>query len=396
MKPITKYLRKEPLSVLLLAAPLAIIAELAHWGAFWVFLFSALAVVPLAGYIGSATEVLASHTGPRMGGLINATLGNAAELIITVVALREGLFELVLASITGSILGNVLLVFGMAVLLGGLRNGVQTFNRRHALTNAILLVLAVITLVIPSLLSASIGDEHSLKVEVLSLGVAAVMITLYILGIIFSFKMKPEEMANGTLHTGPLAGSQPQRVAPDKAVHDAMADNQSPDSSPQKKAIGVSHPKWSIRTALVFLAISTAGVAYLSELLVGSVEPVVASLGISEFFLGIILIPIVGNVAEHLVAVKVAIQNQMDLSVEIVMASSLQIALFVAPVLVFVGLLMGQPLHLVFNQFELLALIVGVLIAALTAADGEANWLEGAELLAVYIILALAFFLLPT
>ena len=396
MEQFTKFLRKEPLTILLLAAPLAIIAEIAHWGALWVFLFSALAVVPLAGYIGSSTEVLASHTGPRVGGLINATLGNAAELIITIVALREGLFELVLASITGSILGNVLLVFGMAILLGGLRNGIQTFNRRHALTNAILLVLAVITMVIPSLLSASIGDEHSLKVEVLSLGTAAVMITLYILGIFFSFKMKPEEMANGTLHTGPLAGSRPHASAPGTADHEAQVVNRVPASSSNQKATGVTHPKWSVRTALVILAISTAGVAYLSELLVGSVEPIVLRFGISEFFLGIILIPIVGNVAEHLVAVKVALQNQMDLSVEIVMASSLQIALFVAPVLVFIGLLMGQPLHLIFNQFELLALIVGVLIAALTAADGEANWLEGAELLAVYLILALAFFLLPT
>jgi Ca2+:H+ antiporter len=155
------------------------------------------------------------------------------------------------------------------------------------------------------------------------------------------------------------------------------------------------HPEWSIRTALIVLALATAGVAYLSELLVGAVEPVVASLGVSEFFLGIILIPIVGNVAEHLVAVRVAIANKMDLSVEISLSSSLQIALFVAPVLVFVSLLFGNPLQLIFNQFELLALIAGVLIAALVSADGESNWLEGAELLAVYAILSLAFFLLP-
>jgi Ca2+:H+ antiporter len=396
MKPLLEYLRKEPLTTLLLAAPLAVVAEAAGWPEFWVFIFSALAVIPLAGLLGNSTEVFASHTGPRLGGLINATLGNAAELIITIVALREGLFELVLASITGSILGNVLFVFGMAVVLGGLRNGVQTFNRRHALTNAILLVLAVITLVIPSLLSASIGDEHSLKVEILSLGVAAVMITLYILGIVFSFKMKLEDMPNGTVHTGPLAGSPPHSAAPGKISTEVAADDPTAASLIHKKTQAAHAPGWSVRTALVILALSTAGVAYLSELLVGSVEPVVASLGISEFFLGIILIPIVGNVAEHLVAVKVAIQNQMDLSVEIVMASSLQIALFVAPVLVFIGLLMGQQLHLIFNQFELLALIVGVLIAALTAADGESNWLEGAELLGVYIILALAFFLLPT
>ena len=384
-----RFIRKEPLFILLLGLPLAILAQVLDWGDIWIFIFSCLAIVPLAGTIGKSTEVLASHTGPRMGGLINATLGNMAELIITIVALREGLLELVKASITGSILGNVLFVFGMSVLFGGLRNGVQSFNRKHATTNAILLVLAVVALVIPSMFSASIGDEHSTKVEALSLGVAGIMILLYILGIIFSFKMKPGELTNGTVHTGPLAGG----MTLHSPAHTATDHEEKPQIPLVQPAL--MHPAWSIRKALIILAFATAGVAYLSEMLVGSVEPVVASLGISEFFLGIILIPIVGNVAEHMVAVKVAIQNQMDLSVEIVMSSSLQIALFVAPVLVFVSLLFGQPLQLIFNQFELIALIVAVLVAALAASDGESNWLEGAELLAVYLILALAFFLLP-
>lgn len=371
MKKIFSHLKGSPLNILLLALPLAILAKLMDWGDLWVFILSALAVIPMAGFIGESTEALASYTGPRLGGLLNATLGNAAELIITIVAIREGLLGLVLASITGSILGNVLLVLGMAMVLGGLRNGTQAFDRKHASNNAILLVLAVIALVVPSILSGSIGPQDSLQVEELSLGVAFIMIVLYALGILYGFKTHRNPMSS---HSGTETAT---------TVRD----------TPEHKH--TTRTTWSLRTALAVLAISTCGVAFLSELLVGAVEPVVASLGVSEFFLGVILIPIVGNVAEHLVAVKVAIENEMDLSVEIAVASSLQIALFVAPVLVFISLLMGNPLQLIFNQFELLALIAGVVITALVSSDGESNWLEGAELLAVYIILSLAFFLLP-
>ena len=371
-----QFFRSEPVNILILAIPLAFFAELLHWGELWVFLLSAVAVIPMARYIGVSTEVLAAHTGPRLGGLLNATLGNAAELIITIVAIRANLLDLVLASITGSILGNILLVLGMSMMLGGFRNGIQSFDRRQASNNAILLVLAVVALMIPSLLSHSIGPDDSIQVEVLSLGVAGIMILLYGLGIIYSFRMEPR-----AAHTGPMAG------LPDSGKQ-LTADH--PPAVAQH-----AHPNWPVRTALIVLGVATVAVALLSELLVGAVEPVVDSLGVSEFFLGIILIPIVGNVAEHLVAIKVAIQNNMDLSVEIALASSLQIALFVAPVLVFISLLFGNPLHLIFNQFELLALISGVLIAAIVSADGESNWLEGAELMAVYLILALAFFLLP-
>ncbi len=357
-------IRNDPLSIFLLAVPLAIAAEFVEWGDILVFSLSAIAVIPLAHYIGESTDALAHYTGPRLGGLLNATLGNAAELIITVFAIRAGLLELVKASITGSILGNLLLVLGMSFLLGGLRNGVQTFHRQQAMNNAILLFLSVVALVIPSLFSHTIEAtfEGALKVEILSLGVAAIMIILYALGIFFNFRAHSSAL-------GPVAG--------EAVAHRSTA------------------PTWSLRTALVILALATVGVAYLSELLVGAVEPIVVGYGISEFFLGVILIPLIGNVAEHLVAVQVAIRNQMDLSVEISLASSLQIALFVAPVLVFVSLLMGNPLTLIFNQFELLALIAGVLIAGMVSIDGESNWLEGAELIAVYLILGLAFFFLP-
>jgi Ca2+:H+ antiporter len=362
MAGFVKYVRAHPVSLLLLAIPLVILAELGHWDAVWVFSLAALGVIPLAGYIGESTEALAHYTGPRLGGLLNATLGNAAELIITITAIRQGLLELVKASITGSILGNLLLVLGMSFLLGGLRNGVQSFDRRQASNNAILLVLTVIILIIPSLLSSYIGEVDplpSLRVETLSIGVAIIMLVLYVLGLVYSFRMA----------SGPLT--------PEPA-HTQEADN-----------------GWSLRLALVVLALSTIGVAYLSEVFVGAVEPVVEVLGISEFFIGVIFIPIIGNVAEHLVAVQVAIRNKMTLSVEIAVASSLQIALFVAPVLVFISLALGYPLTLIFHPFELLALIAGVLIAALVSADGESNWLEGVELLAIYLILGLAFLLLP-
>jgi Ca2+:H+ antiporter len=360
-KKLIAYIKKKPIVILLLAIPFAIIAKFGGWDPLSVFIFAALGVIPLAGYIGEATEAFAYYTGPRIGGLLNATLGNAAELIITIVAIREGLLDLVKASITGSILGNLLLVLGTAMFLGGLRHGIQKFDQRKASHDAVLLVLTVLILMIPSLFGHNIevGPEGSVKIEVLSLGVAAVMMIIYILGLVFSMKMPQNPLTSET-----------------------------PDSSP-------NHSVWPLKTALVVLAVSTVGVAYLSELFVGVVEPVVEKLGISEFFIGIIFIPIIGNVAEHLVAVQVALRNKMELSVEIAIASSLQIALFVAPLLVFISLLIGNPLTLIFHPFELLALIAGVLIAALVSADGESNWLEGAELLAIYIILGLAFYLLP-
>ena len=374
MKKIAAYFRKHPLNYLLLAIILALLAYWQGWSELWVFILSALAIIPLAGLIGESTEALTIYTGPRIGGLLNATLGNAAELIITVVAIREGLLELVKASIIGSILGNILLVLGMAFLLGGLRHGEQRFDPKHAGRNAILLLLAVIAMVIPSLVSHSIGPDTSMKVEALSLGVAATMIVLYVAGLIYGYRIP-----KGPLNA-PVGGDAELVQVVEKSIR---TDDQE------------IHGAWSLRMAISVLVGATVGVVVLSELLVGAVEPVVASLGISEFFVGVILIPIIGNVAEHLVAVKVALENKMDLGVEIAVASSLQVALFVAPILVFISLIIGNPLLLIFNQFELLALIAGVLVAVFVSQDGESNWLEGAELLAVYVILALAFFLLP-
>jgi Ca2+:H+ antiporter len=354
---IKQNLRANPLMVLLIFIPFAIVGNACDSNAGVVFVLSALSVIPLAGYIGAATEVLSYYTGPKIGGLLNATLGNAAELIITLVAIRGGFLELVKASITGSVIGNLLLVMGFAIMTGGLKNGVQRFNRSHTANHSMLLVIAIIALVIPSLFSSSIGSNGSPHVEALSLGVAGVMIIVYILGLLYSLRASSPV-------TFTLEEKQPA-------------------------------PTWSKVTAIVVLAAATGGVVWISEILVGTVDHVVSTLGFSEFFLGIILIPIVGNVAEHLVAVQVALQNKMDLSVEIALSSSLQVALFVAPLLVFISLAMGNPLTLIFNEFELLALGAAVIISAFVSSDGESNWLEGAGLLGVYFILGIAFFLFP-
>ena len=344
------------LKILLVFVPLAILGELLHWNPLLVFALSALGVVPLAGLLGEATEHLVVHTGPRVGGLLNATLGNAAELIITIFALRAGLFDLVKASITGSIIGNMLLIMGLSLMVGGLKHGHQRFNRSLAGVNATQLLLATAALAIPSLFAFSTDQAHPLSVDALSLWMAVVMIVLYLSGVLFSFRQKDEGHDQHDQHNGPV---------------------------------------WRVRTSLLALTVATVFIAWLSEILVGAVEPTVAVLGVSEFFLGIIIIPLVGNIAEHLVAVQVAFKNQMDLSLGISVGSSLQIALFVAPILVFISLLFGNELTLVFNAFEIITLFAAALIAAFVSLDGESNWLEGAQLLALYIIVALAFFFLP-
>lgn len=358
MKQITAYIRQKPILLMLAALPLAYLAEILHLSPVLVFGLAAISVVPLAAYIGEGTEALAAYTNPRIGGLLNATLGNAAELIITIVAIRAGLLELVKASIAGSILGNLLLVMGLSMVVGGIKNGMQKFDRRQASRNAILLVLAVIALLIPSIFSGYIDNPQSVRVEALSVGSAIIMMVLYGLSLLYSLRAERLPITHQST---------------EKIIHT---------------------PTWSIRKALIILALATIGVVIASEILIGAVEPVMAGLGISEFFIGIILIPLIGNVAEHFVAVAVAARDQMDLSVEVAVSSSLQIALFVAPILVFISLLFGNPLQLIFTELELIALIAGVIITAFVSEDGESNWLEGSVLLTIYLLLALGFFLI--
>jgi Ca2+:H+ antiporter len=359
---VLRWLRKiKLLNYLLVGFILAVLGSLLKWNPIFNFVAACAGLIPLAGLIGEATEALSVVTGPKVGGLLNATLGNAAELIITIVAIQAGLLDLVKASITGSIIGNLLLVMGFSLCLGGLKNGTQRFNRVHAGTNATMLVLAVVALTVPSLFNHTLTGAvlPAMTAEYISLGVASVMIVLYVLGLVFSLRAKDSDSAL-------------TQVAP-------------PSESPH----------WPVRTSLIVLAVATAAVVWLSEILVHEVEAVMAASGLSEFFLGIILIPIIGNVAEHLVAVQVALKNKIELSLEIALGSSLQIALFVAPVLVFVSLIFGQQMNLEFNLFELVALIAAVIVAALVSSDGETNWLEGVQLMAVYLILGVAFFFLP-
>jgi len=357
MTRLRMYLTSNPLHALLLALPVVLAAQLLGWPPVALFILAALGIIPLASIIGEATEDLAGHTDPRVGALLNASLGNAAELIITITAVRADLLELVKASITGSIIGNLLLVLGFAMAAGGIRHGTQTFNKVNASRNAILLVLAVTTLVIPSVFSQSIQANGGTSVEALSIGVAVVMIILYALGL--------------------------------------FAASRSTDSPMAARVPDADLPVRSLKQSIILLVLATIGVAWLSEALVYGAEGVISSLGVSEFFLGIILVPLIGNVAEHLVSVQMALKNKMDLSTEIAISSSLQIALFVAPLLVFISLLLGHPLQLILNSFELIALLASVAISVLVSADGESTWLEGAGLLAIYLILGLAFFLLP-
>lgn len=361
------------LLVMLVAAPAAVVLDLTGAASpAVVFLLAAVGLIPLASLIGQGTEELAHYTGPRLGGLLNATLGNAAELIITIFAIRAGLLELVKASITGSIIGNLLLVLGASLVAGGLKNGIQKFDRRQAGLNATLLVLAVVVLLIPSFFDRALADTPRSEL-LFSEGAALIIIFLYALTVVYSFTSGRHEAET---HPAP----EPTKDQPAGVVRETAE----------------VHPvRWSVRTAGLVLAGATVATAILSETLIGAVEPVVEQLGLTEFFLGLIIIPLIGNVAEHLVAVQVALKNKMELSLAVSLGSSLQIALFVAPLLVFISLAFGERLLLVFNDFELIVLASSSLIAALIAFDGESNWLEGAMLLTVYLIVALGFFFLP-
>lgn len=339
-----------------------------------VFCCACLAVLPLAGKMGHATEELAKHLGPNLGGLLNATFGNAAELIITILAMKAAydtpdralqrtLLDVAQASITGSIVGNVLLVLGLALLLGGWSRTVQTVNRTLAGMHAGLLLLAVAGLVVPALFVQAHPDRAGIHGETtdpavfrLSIGVAIVLMAIYLLGLYFSLK------THKTIFTG---GDE------------------------------FEAPHWTKKKALTVLGIATAFVAWMSEILVHTIEPMTHSMGLSPIFVGFIVIPVIGNAAEHATAIVMARQNKMDVAFGIAVGSSTQIALFVAPVLVFVSMLFGHQLSLIFTPVELVAVIFAAAIVGFISQDGETHWLEGAQLLALYLVISLAFLLLP-
>jgi Ca2+:H+ antiporter len=328
----------------------------------FIFLAACLAIVPLAGRLGDATEQLSHHTGDAIGGLLNATFGNAAELIIAVMAMRKGLYSVVKASLTGSIIGNILLVLGAAALAGGMRHKRQKFNRTGACSQATLLTLAAIGMIAPAAFHLVAGPYARSREGPLSLGIAVVLLLVYATHLLFS------------LYT------HRQMCTSEPAPEDAEADVYS----------------WSMRRSVLELAGSTALIAWMSEILVGSVEQAAASFGMTGIFLGVIVVAVVGNAAEHSTAVMMALKNRMEISVAIAIGSSLQIALFVAPLLVLVSRLIGpRPMDLVFTPAEVLAVFLAVMITGQIAADGETNWLEGVQLLAVYLILAIVFYFLP-
>ncbi len=349
------------LAFLLLFVPAAIIAEYMHAGPILVWTLSAAAIIPLSGYLGKATEEISTYTGPTLGGLLNATLGNLAELIIAVLALRAGLVGLVKASITGSILGNLLLVLGAAQLAGGLRHKVQRFSIALAGLSISLLVVAVIGLVIPAVfLSTHADPTHELTRKV-SVGVAGLLIIGYALSLVYSMGTHRSVFGEGA------------EVA--------------------NEAHGADHAaRWSLGRSVAVLLGSAAMVGWLSEILVGSTEEAIKGIGLSEMFVGIIVVPIIGNAAEHSSAVLMALKNRMDLAVSIAMGSSAQVALLIAPVLVFVGLALGQPMDLAFNTFEVAAVALAVAVASSVVRDAESDWLEGAFLLLVYGMLGVAFY----
>ena len=347
---------------LLVAAPVAIGASFLNAAPLIVFAASALAIIPLSSLLGHATEELSARTGPTLGGLVNASLGNLAELIIAILALRAGLIDLVKASITGSIIGNLLLVLGASQLAGGLKYRTQKFNPHFAGTSVSLLVIAAVGLIVPALFLAAHPDPTRAATVKLSEWVAAFLMIGYGLYLLYSM---------GT----------------HKSAFDALEaetyDESPPDDEP---------PPWSMQRILITLVLVAGAIGWMSELLVGATEVTVHALGLSNVFVGLILIPIIGNAAEHSSAVLMARKNRMDLAASIAIGSSVQVALFVAPVLVFFGWIFGHPMDLAFGTFEVASVTLAVWITSAIVIDAESNWLEGAFLLLVYGVLAVAFF----
>ena len=356
-----RKLRLDPMALLLVFIPIALVVHWVHAPAPWVFATSAAAIIPLAAFMGRATEHLAGRMGSGVGGLLNATFGNAAELIIALMALRAGLYDVVKASITGSIIGNILLVLGLAVLCGGIKYQRQSFNRTSAGIGATLLVLSAIGLVVPAIFHHIVHGTAAARERQMSLEIAIVLFVIYLASLFFALK------THRHLYTGEPVGE----------GHIGGGD------------------AWSVKKSVVVLAAATSGVALMSEALVGAVEATAKALGFTEVFVGVILVAIIGNAAEHSTAILMAMKNQMDLAVNIAIGSSIQVALFVAPVLVFASYAFGRPMDLVFSTFEVVAVTIAAGVATLVAMDGESNWMEGAQLLGVYVILGLAFYFLP-
>lgn len=349
--------------MLLIFAPIAVGLEYLHVDHLILFAIAIIALIPLAKLIGDSTEHLATHYGATLGSLLNVTFGNAAEIIISVVALNAGLLELVKASITGSILGNIMLIFGLSLIAGGFRHKEQVFNRENAGLQSSLIFLAIIGLAIPTILASTVLNstsiENQVKLQALSDILAIVLIGVYIAGIIFTF------FTHKHLFVLP---------------------------SPADEVLEREHFDWSKKKSFILLGASMLGVVVVSEILVGSVEETSKQFGFGEMFVGAIIVGIVGNAAEHSSAIILAKKGKIDLSIGIAAGSGTQIALFVVPILVMVGVILGQPFTLKFTLYELATLFLAAIILNLIAHDGKSNWFEGIMLTAVYLIIAIGFY----
>ncbi|OBA05552.1 calcium/proton exchanger [Paenibacillus polymyxa] len=348
-------------ALLIVTFALSAIAHYTHWNAIAQFLICAISVVFVAGFLGRATESVAHYAGQRLGGFLNATFGNAAELIIAIFLVKEGLYDMVKASLTGSIIGNLLLVLGASLFAGGLKYKVQNFNISLAGLSGSLMIVAVIALFVPAVFLNThvITDSES---DTLSLIVAGTLIVAYIAWLIFSMITHKDYLADVT--------------------------EQKDQELPHEHA-----PIWSRNKSIAYLVLATVMVAFVSEWLVGTLEVFTIQFGLSELFVGAFLVAIIGNAAEHSAAILLAMKNKIGASVEIAVGSSLQIALFVAPVLIFVSYFMGNTMNIVFTTIELVAIAVAVFIAKSITQDGSTNWYEGLMLLVVYVLLGVSFFL---
>lgn len=361
-----KFAKSSIIYMLLIFAPIAFILDQFHSNATLLFIVSIISLIPLAKLIGDSTEHLASHYGPAVGSLLNVTFGNAAEIIICLVAISAGLIDLVKASIVGSILGNIMLIFGLSLIAGGIRQKEQVFNRENAGLQSSMIFLSIIGLAIPTLLSVTAFESNTIngeiKTQLLSDSLAVLLLGVYAAGIVFTF------VTHKHLFTTPVHSNE---------INDASTG---------------SHTHWSRKRSFLILGISMVGVVVVSEILVGSVEETAKGFGFGELFVGAVIVGIVGNAAEHSSAILLARKGKIDLSIGIAAGSGTQIALFVVPILVFAGIALGQPFTLEFTLYELVTIFLAAIILNLIAHDGKSNWFEGVMLTAAYIIIALGFY----
>ena len=379
-----KFTKPSIIYFLLVFVPISVILDLVHADHIIIFIIAVIALIPLAKLIGNSTEHLSIHYGSTLGSLLNVTFGNAAEIIIAVVAINAGLIDLVKASITGAILGNIMLIFGLSMIAGGIRKKEQLFSRENAGLQSTMIFLAIIGLAIPTVLSSTILKpteiENQLKIQFLSDALAIILLSVYIAGIVFTFFTHKHLFVS------------PQMVEENNNHNIDTITTKHWDKNNNHNIDTITTKHWDKKRAFFMLAISMVGVVVVSEILVGSIEETSKQFGFGEVFVGAIIIGIVGNAAEHSSAIILARKGKIDLSIGIAAGSGTQIALFVVPLLVIFGIILNQPFTLEFTIYELVTLFLAAIILNLIAHDGRSNWFEGIMLTAVYVIIAMGFY----